>query len=534
MSQSAKQKPTPITDPPDGDPAIEPVQIGITPIEHDGCREIRRPEPDDPKYNEVYQISSHNAFGRYDTEDEHEDHLKPGLLIQVKSHIFSLELDIHSKKENMPVVDKDWYVYHDEREKKSTCLKLSGCLSRLKSHHSSHPNHPVITIWIDLKLEEPPFSLRGHKAKNLDERLKSSLGRESIFSPGDYMQWSSVCRRRGTINTLRDAVKHCGWPTLGFLRGKFIIVLTGGGLNEYEQQTEGKGVAFVAPAYSSDDGEVPPHTAVYNVSVDSGSWRDLPSAQKFKGLVGRIYRIDDVGNWNKAIRARYNHLATDHVCEHATFKHGFYKLPRRVKVPRLFGASATKARDILTGLELVPVFGEPVLAEEPPFDQVVSTAPTEGVEVEIGTEVSVVVNTQGVRVLNVVGQEEDWAIQKLSGLKLNPNSIPNYVCDPPFNRVISTNPVADVVVKPRTSVDIIVSRELIVQVPDVKKQARDVAVANLQNARLRPTVIEEKSTDPRSWDLVFKTSPESGERVACNSSVTIFVRVPTPERADTR
>jgi len=108
----------------------------------------------------------------------------------------------------------------------SNCTPLAQCLQLVRQWSRAHTGHVPIFILIEPKTDaidrviDP--TLREFDPAGLDQLdalVRSSLG-------GQLITPDSV---RGSSNTLRDAVRQNGWPTLGKTRGKVMVTLNTGG-----------------------------------------------------------------------------------------------------------------------------------------------------------------------------------------------------------------------------------------------------------------------------------------------------------------
>lgn len=250
-----------------------------------------------PRYDEVRQKSSHNSFQR----DE-------GLLDQMIYHrIRSLELDIHVGKTLEPDIAGDWYVYHiDVVDADSQCRTLSQCLGLLATLGRVVPQHEVVTLWIDLK---DGFDGE-HQPGDLDARLVEAFG-ERLWTPGELL---AGCPAAG----LQQAIARCGWPALEELRGRVIVALTGGDLDDpsgplasYVGGDPAARAAFVAPGLA-EAGAIAAHDeAIFlNLAAD-----DVALAQDVRaaGLVSRVWVVDDAAAWQGATSVPVHHLATNKI-----------------------------------------------------------------------------------------------------------------------------------------------------------------------------------------------------------------------------
>ncbi len=273
----------------------------------DGAADANGP---DVPYDRALQKSVHNAYER----DE-------PLLDQLVYHrVRSLELDIHTGKSGESAPARDWFVYHEDNVlmRKTSCTKLSDCLSVLAAFHAATPKHEVVTVWVDLK---DPSSI-GHTAADLDAAIATGLGRSNVVAPSDLL---GACPGATTV---RGAVTDaCAFPTLAALRGKFIVVTTGGtscnassAVAQYGGAAPAARVAFIAPNVDAScpvtSYDARPDVVFFNLSYDE---RAAATEVASRGLVARIYKgglaggIDNANELDIARLAGAVHLATDKV-----------------------------------------------------------------------------------------------------------------------------------------------------------------------------------------------------------------------------
>ncbi len=296
------------------------------------------------RYNEVRQISSHNSYDECGSNPLYCAH-KPDLPQQADLGVRSFEIDIHQGGLGWgDSPHSDWDVYHIGGGSGDHCGHLSQCLAKLRIWHDGHPNHDVITVWIELKSQ---WEVGGHHPVDLDNnRLEQDL-RGLLYTPGDLL------RNCPGAATLQDAVTNCGWPTLESLRGKFIIVLMGddqrqlanylddvnqyrGGYGVGNNGYHGNKICFVAPDISTYEAReidqeyratsgrtVSWHNAVFfnihNAASEvwaSGNNLWAPARIVFqRHLVSRAWRIDNQNEWAQARINLAHHLATEHVAQ---------------------------------------------------------------------------------------------------------------------------------------------------------------------------------------------------------------------------
>src|SRR5262249_21825532 len=158
------------------------------------------------RYNEVQQISSHNSYDDNGPKDNIETQLAMG--------VRSFELDLHNSDQRA-----NWDVYHVTPifSGGDYIDNLRGGLAKFKKYHDEHPNHEVITIWLELKDD---WKAGGHEPRDLDARLDEEL-------PGLIYRPAAILASAPGASNLREAVRRAGWPTLEALRGQFRFVMIG-------------------------------------------------------------------------------------------------------------------------------------------------------------------------------------------------------------------------------------------------------------------------------------------------------------------
>ena len=254
---------------------------------------------EDLRYNEVRQTSSHNAF-----------QTTAGIYDQVVYwRIRSLEVDLHRGKPFRDALKRDWYVYHVAVfDPDTTVDRFSGFLQICSGIQRAIPRHEVITVFLDIKDPFHKTASASQSAAVLDELLVDALGEDHLYRPRDLL-----AREPGAAS-LQAAVAAQGWPTLDSLRGKFLIVLTGGEteMATYANSGTANGrVAFLA-ARVSHPSDVPaePHLVFYNMNgKDVRFARTVHQA----GLVSRAYYVNSRERWRSAVDHDCHHISTDHV-----------------------------------------------------------------------------------------------------------------------------------------------------------------------------------------------------------------------------
>ena len=105
----------------------------------------------------------------------------------------------------------------------STCVTLRECLGIVRRWSIDHPDHAPILMMFNAKSDPSPVP-GGVAALPFDEAAFDALDREirAVFPPRALITPDDV--QRG-YPTLRAAVLHGAWPTLGQARGKMLFAL---------------------------------------------------------------------------------------------------------------------------------------------------------------------------------------------------------------------------------------------------------------------------------------------------------------------
>lgn len=167
---------------------------------------------DGSRVNEVRLAKAHNSYLKRDGDEGWKN------ISDALSHTNVVEIDVWP-----PQFRDDFPVGHDGR-RLNNCRKrerwmsrrnawLSDCLAEIREWSDDHPNHPLIIVNVDAKT-----GFWG-KYDLFDEIVEDELGVEKLFRPLDL---------RGTHPDLRCAVEAEGWPKLAELRGRIMVVMTGG------------------------------------------------------------------------------------------------------------------------------------------------------------------------------------------------------------------------------------------------------------------------------------------------------------------
>jgi hypothetical protein len=107
---------------------------------------------------------------------------------------------------------------------RTTCNTLIECLQHVKSWSDSHPGHAPMMILIEAKDDAIdvgldfviPIEIGPAELDALDAEIRSVFPPEQLITP-DFV--------RGSRETLEEAIRLDGWPTLGAVRGRVLFCL---------------------------------------------------------------------------------------------------------------------------------------------------------------------------------------------------------------------------------------------------------------------------------------------------------------------
>lgn len=108
----------------------------------------------------------------------------------------------------------------------SACVTLRACLGIVRRWSLAHPDHAPIMLMFNAKTDPSPVA-GGTAALPFDAAAFDALDREirTIFPPQELITPDDV---QGSWPTLREAVLHDAWPTLGQARGEILFALDEG------------------------------------------------------------------------------------------------------------------------------------------------------------------------------------------------------------------------------------------------------------------------------------------------------------------
>ena len=186
-----------------------------------GGEETGQSEPPDYPLDDVLRLNhlqikgTHNSYHQRPDMDPivpDWDYSHAPLDVQLdKQGVRQFEIDIYWDS-----AAKDFNVLHAPIiDPLSSCAKLRDCLAVVDGWSTAHTDHVPIIIWIE------PKNFLAYKEDdaifaNLRAAILGAVARDRLLTPDDV---------RGEHADLRSAVAATGWPTLGAVRGKLMLVL---------------------------------------------------------------------------------------------------------------------------------------------------------------------------------------------------------------------------------------------------------------------------------------------------------------------
>jgi len=217
------------------------------------------------RMNQVQVIGSHNSFktaidpalyklmAAVKPETRELDYAHPSLTDQLNLGLRGLEIDLYNDPQGghyarplgqslvkatgqEPLVydphgrmnEPGFKVLHvQDIDFRSSCFTLADALAELSRWSQRHPRHLPVVITFNLsdgKIELPgsvtPAPFDDLAYNQLDKVFRDGLGKQRLLEPDDV---------RGNSETLAEALRTTGWPTLAKARGKFLLVLDDAG-----------------------------------------------------------------------------------------------------------------------------------------------------------------------------------------------------------------------------------------------------------------------------------------------------------------
>ncbi len=200
----------------------------------------------------------------------------------------------------------DWCVKHGgEYDGKSP--KLGRYLGELRQWSEDHPGHDPILVTLDLKSSRGDGILL---AEELDGAIERELPAERLYRPDDL-------RSRGA-GSLWDVARKVGWPTVDEMRGRFVLVISGGDESKkraYANTEPEKRLCFVDQALAIPREEPVVARNQIFLNLDYVNVEDIEPrlgwVPQMPGLITRGYYVRDRALWESARRAAINVISVD-------------------------------------------------------------------------------------------------------------------------------------------------------------------------------------------------------------------------------
>jgi serine/threonine-protein kinase len=196
-----------------------------------------------------------------------------------------------------------------------------------------------------------------------------------------------------------------------------------------------------------------------------------------------------------------------------------------VAVPNVVHKPSAEALKILTQKGLQPT-AQNESSETVAKGLVVSTDPTAGVGVQVGSPVTVLVSSgpREASVPEVSGETQANATATLSAAGLKVSTVKREVAEPTAGTVISQSPAAGTQVKPGSTVTIVVSQAPAkTAVPSVVGQSEVQAISTLKAAGFEATTVTRTVTEEAKVGTVLQQSPGAGAKLAKGQVVTLAI-----------
>ena len=262
------------------------------------------------KYNEIYRKACHNCYEKQYAES----------LGEALNFTNNIEIDFWETKNGANgKLNGQWYVRHNpitiNASGNDNCCTggpnntndLDACLRNVNSWSDAHPNHEVITVFVDKKDQWSDASSNRHP-EGFDN-LISEIFSSKLYTPAVL---------KGTYDSPRAAAADEAWPTLANLRGKVIIALTGSNqyLNKYVDQRAFNGLSFVVPKIgNSSEISNPSSYSVANIdhvvfyNMDSGADATVAASEiRAIGAIGRTWGMPENTTWYEMLIHREVHM----------------------------------------------------------------------------------------------------------------------------------------------------------------------------------------------------------------------------------
>ncbi len=200
------------------------------------------PLDDTLRLSEIQMKGSHNSYHlRIDNGEEEWNYDAPPLPEQFgRDGVRAVELDVHYMDGRFGVFQLSGW------EDRSTCPWLEDCLAQLRTWSDAHPGHAPIIVYFETKEATGTEEFYEH-VESFEQALIAAWPREKAYTPDDLMG--------GDFDDVVSAMKEKGWPRLGEVRGKVIMVLHdfGGARHRYTKFNGLHGRRMFVSATSMDN-----------------------------------------------------------------------------------------------------------------------------------------------------------------------------------------------------------------------------------------------------------------------------------------
>jgi hypothetical protein len=221
---------------------------------------ISSPYPFDPvlRLNSVQAKGTHNSY-----------HEIPPIVFDPSHRFTHQPLDVQLREQGVRQFELDLYFHADEGfqvfhiplvDQETTCRRFTECMNQIRQWSDENPWHMPVLVWLEPKDDAEIFfpnllPVREHY-RELEDEILSVWPRERILTPDEV---------RGRHETLPEAIREEGWPTLGDLRGRMIFSLLDSGENREAYTRESpvlRGRLLFVDASESTD----PYAAMFKVN----------------------------------------------------------------------------------------------------------------------------------------------------------------------------------------------------------------------------------------------------------------------------
>ncbi len=209
------------------------------------------------RLNDLYTVGTHNSYKQAIPPADYRviaaanakgakalDYTHKSIIAELDAGVRQIEIDVvydpeggryaHPKVAELThtALDPAWVaamekpgfkvVHVPDYDFRSSCISFRQCLSDIRAWSDAHPRHAPITILINAKDGKAPPG--GVPLLSFDEKAFDAWDREirEVLPPSKLITPDDV---QGDYPTLREAVLHDNWPTLGQARGRFLFAL---------------------------------------------------------------------------------------------------------------------------------------------------------------------------------------------------------------------------------------------------------------------------------------------------------------------